>query len=55
MGEAVQNVRILKDIVVIIVVDKIEIVDLPEDQQGAQYQNRIYENDERFFRRFGHD
>ena len=37
MGQAVQNLRIFVYIFVIIVVDKIEIADLPEDQQCTQY------------------
>ena len=53
-GQAVQNVRIFIYVVSIIIIDKIEIVYLPEDQQGTQYQNKIRENDERFFHRFRH-
>ena len=53
LGQAVQNVRIFVYVEIIIIIDKIEIADLPEDQQGTQCQNRVNENDEKFLHKFG--
>jgi hypothetical protein len=36
-GQTIQNVLVFVYVAIIIVVDKIEIADLPEDQQSAQY------------------
>jgi len=54
-GQAVQNVLVFVYVEIIVIIDKIEIADLPEDQQGTQYQDNIHENNERFFRRFRHN
>jgi hypothetical protein len=48
-AQAVQNVRIFRYIEGIVVIDKIETADLPEDQQGTQCQNGVNENGEIFF------
>ena len=52
-GQTIQNMRIFVYIDIIIVVDKIEIADLPEYQQSTQCQNRVNRNDERFLHKFG--
>ena len=54
-GQAVQNVVIIIYVVVIVVFGKIKTGNLPEDQQGTQYQDKIRENDESFFHRFRHN
>jgi len=55
LGQAVQNVLVFVYVEIIVIIDKIEIADLPEDQQGTQYQNKIYENEGRSLHRFGHN
>ena len=53
-GQAVGNVRIFANINLVIIVDKIEIADLPEDQQSTQYQSRINENNNVSFNKLSH-
>jgi hypothetical protein len=53
-GQAVQNVRIFVNVDFIIIVDKVEIADLPEDQQRAQYQGGINENNNVSFEKLRH-
>ena len=52
IGQTVQNVLIFVYVDIIIVIDKIEIADLPEDQQSTQCQNRVNGNDEKILHKF---
>jgi hypothetical protein len=54
-SQTVQNLRIFVYVVFVIIINKIKIAYLLENQQGAQYQDKIRENNERFFRRFRHN
>ena len=47
------HMAIVGDVFIVIVVDKIEIANLPEDQQSTQCQNRVNGNDEKFLHKFG--
>ena len=53
-GQAVQNVRIFGNVDFVIIVDKVEIADLPVDQQRAQYQDEINENNNVSFEKLRH-
>ena len=52
LGQAAQNVLIFGYVQIVIVVGKIKITDLPEDQQSTQCQNRVNGNDEKILHKF---